>query len=212
MFCKGIDLQRDKNMKLKISFLLAILTAISVASVDAKPQYTTNTLTFSGASWGDGGSLDGYFTIEYIGNTPTELLSLDVTTGDGTSDSFTGYDYIYNVFGQADTVELAGWVSPGSAFSALQSQGAPANELALASLNLPYYELFLDWQGSSPISLYVGDVGGQYSSENYGGAPGIRSLNSEGGSPGPVPEPSTLALAGLSGLGLLLFGRRKNQS
>jgi hypothetical protein len=27
--------------------------------------------------------------------------------------------------------------------------------------------------------------------------------------PGPVPEPSTLALAGLSGLSLLLFRRRK---
>jgi hypothetical protein len=27
--------------------------------------------------------------------------------------------------------------------------------------------------------------------------------------PGPVPEPSTLALAGLSGFGLLLFRRRK---
>ncbi len=95
-------------MKTKILFLLGILTAIGVASVEAMPLYTTNTLTFTGASWNDGGSLDGYFTIQYQGGTPTAVLSLDVTTGNGTSDGFIGYDYIYNVSGQADTVTLLG--------------------------------------------------------------------------------------------------------
>ena len=200
-------------MKIKTLFLLGILTAITVVS--AEPQYTTNTLSFSGASWSDGGSLDGYFTIQYDNGTPTALLSLDVITGNGISDGFIGYDYIYNVSGQANTVVLGGWVSlsggddsPGSGFSALQSLGAPANELNVDSLNSPDYALFLDWQGSSPTSLWVGDIGGQYSSEDYTGE-SIRSLNNEGGSPGPAPEPSTLALAGLGGLGLLLFCRRK---
>jgi hypothetical protein len=187
-------------MKTKTTFLLGILTAIFVASAEA--QYTTNTLSFAGASWNDGGSLDGYFTIEYNGGTPDAVLSLDVTTGNGTSDGFIGFHYIFNVDGQADTVGTP-------SFNAFQNLGSPANQLRLSDLT-DYYGLFLDWQGSSPTSLYVGDVGGgQYSSEDYTGSPGIRSLNSEGGSPGSVPEPSTLALAGLSGLGLLLFRRRK---
>jgi hypothetical protein len=191
-------------MKTKTALLLGILSAIAVASAEASPQYTTNTLSFSGASWNDGGSLDGYFTIQYYGGTPSAVLSLDVTTGNGTSDGFIGFDYIYNVSGQANTISTP-------TFDALQSDGAPANELVAVRLGEddPYYGMFLDWQGSSPTSLYVGVVGGQYSSENYEGAPGIRSLNNEGGSLGPVPEPSTLALAGLGGLGLLLFRRRK---
>jgi hypothetical protein len=206
-------------MKTKTLFLVAMLTAIAVVSVEARPpQYTTNTLSFSGASWSDGGSLDGYFTIEYDNGTPYAVLSLDVTTGNGTSDGFIGYDYIYNVSGQANTI-----YAPG--FSALQNEGAPANELEVGSsfvasnqsydapANEPValgspdsnYILFLDWQGSNPTSLYVGDVGFQYSSEDYDGSPGIRSLNDEGGS---VPEPTSMALAGLGFIILHVVKRR----
>lgn len=215
-------------MKTKTLFLLAILTAIAVVSAEAKPMDTTNTLSFSGASWNDGGTLDGYFTIQYSGGTPVAVLSLDVTTGNGTSDGFIGYDYIYNVSGQADTVSYSGINATQSEYPANelvaeslsggfvnnQSYDAPANEpVALGSSDSGSsdsdYMLFLDWQGSNPTSLYVGTVGGEYSSEDYDGSPGIRSLNSEGGSVGTVPEPSTLALAGLGGASLLLFRRRK---
>jgi hypothetical protein len=181
------------------SKLLAIaVLAISVASLNA--QYTTNTLSFSGASWSDGGSLDGYFTIQYQAGTPEAVLSLDVSTGNGTSDGFIGFDYIYNVSGQADTVI-------GASFS--NSSGTPAYELVTTSLDSPYNRLYLDWQGSTPTSLYVGDIGGQYSSENYTGAPGIRSLNNEGGSLGSAPEPSTLALLGFGSIALLGWQRHR---
>jgi opacity protein-like surface antigen len=186
-------------MKTKTAFLLGILTAIAVASVEAKPLLTTNTLSFSGASWNDGGSLDGYFTIEYNGGTPDAVLSLDVTTGNGTSDGFIGCDYIYNVSGQADTVSMA-------YIQNTQSGGSPANELMAWTGS---YNLYLDWQGSSPTSLYAGDIGDQHSSEWYSGAPETRSITDEGGLVGEAPEPTTLALAGLGGASLLLFRRRK---
>jgi len=108
-------------MKIKNGLLLGILTAIFIASAEAKPLLTTNTLSFSGASWSDGGTLDGYFTIEYNGGTPDAVLSLDVITGNGTSDGFIGFNYIFNVDGQADTV-----ATPASA--PWQTLGAPQND------------------------------------------------------------------------------------
>jgi streptogramin lyase len=196
----------NKTMKTKTVFLLGILTAIAIVSAEAMPLYTTNTLSFSGASWSDGGSLDGYFTIKYVSGSPIAVLSLDVTTGNGTSDGFVGFNYIYNVSGQANTLNGT------PTFDAIENDGAAANELVAvrsSDSDLYNYGLYLDWQGSNPTSLYLGNVGSQYSSEAYTDSPGIRSLNNEGGSLGPVPEPSTLALAGLGGLGLLLFRRRK---
>jgi hypothetical protein len=194
-------------MKIKKTILLAILTTISIATAEA--QYSTNTLSFSGASWNDGGSLDGYFTIEYdLTGTPIALLSLDVVTGNGTSDGFLGNTYIYNVSGQADTAG-PGWFDD-SFFSATQNGGAPANEIAVSPLDNSSAWLFLDWQGSTPTSLFVGDVGSQFSSESYSGDPGTRSLNNEGGSAGvtPTPEPATFALAGLGGMILIAYRRR----
>jgi hypothetical protein len=187
-------------MKTKTSFLLAILTAVSIVSAEA--QFTTNTLTFSGASWNDGGSLDGYFTIQYDNGTPIAVLSLDVATGNGTSDGFLGYTYIYNVSDQADTVI-------GAFINATQPDFTANELIAVNSSETDSHHVYLDWQGSSPTSLYLGNVGDEYSSENYVGSSGYRTLNDEGGSVGTVPEPTTLALAGLSGLGMLLFHRRK---
>jgi hypothetical protein len=161
-------------------------------------QSTINTLSFSGASWNDGGSLDGYFTIQYENGTPTEVLSLDVTTGNGTSDGFIGFDYIYNVAGQADTVTM-------TYIQNTQFEGRPANEL-MAYSGASDYNLYLDWQGSSPTSLYAGTVAyGEYSSEWYPGVTEPRSINDEGGTVEPVPEPTAMALVGLGGFGLLLF-------
>jgi len=192
-------------MKMK---LIAVATlAISVASVQA--QYTTNTFSFTGASWNDDASLSGYFTIGYdLSGTPISLVSLDVTTGDGI---FPGFNYIYNVLGQEDTVSF----DVGYPFDATQSTGWPANELTVFSLDESRF-LNLDWQGTDPTSLYVGDPEGLHSSEGvYSPDFMIRGLTTAGGSGGtggtvePTPEPGTLVLAGLAGASLIAFRRRK---
>jgi MYXO-CTERM domain-containing protein len=178
----------NKKMKTKTTFLLGILTAIFVASAEA--QYTTNTLSFYGATWSDGGSLDGSFTIQYDNGVPSSVLSLDVTTGNGTSGGILGYTYLYNVPGQNNTVD----------FAIIDS----SYELMAENTAL-YQVLYLDWQDFPAPSLVVSDIyADTYCSEMTGA--GIRYVNSVG-SPEPTPEPTTLALAGLGGL--LLFRRRK---
>ena len=171
------------------------------AALKASAQYTTNTLNFAGASWNDGGSLDGYFTIQYDAlGTPAQVLSLDVTTGAGTSDSFIGYNYVYNVSGLDNTVEFADINATQLDF--------PANEVvAEAGESM----LFLDWQGSTPTALYLGNNGSEYSSESSFSADYLtRSLNDQGGSVGAVPEPSTWAMMilGFAGVGFMAYRRK----
>ncbi len=191
-------------MKIKTTLFLTILTPAIMNFAHAQ-SFTTNTLSFSGASWNDGGSLNGNFTVEYENGTPTELLSLDVTTGNGTSDGFTGYDFLYNVAGQADTVFLAG-------INATEGGEFAANEVVADSDSGGYRNIFLDWQGTTPTSLYLGDVGGEFSSE-YDSAVGItRGLNTDGGSVGTVPEPSSFALAGLGGIVTWVASKRKRSA
>jgi len=196
-----------KNMK-----KLSLLTITLVTSAAGLMAQSTNTLSFSGASWNDGGSLNGYFTVSYDATgTPINLLSADVTTGNSTpgfyteGQTFTGFEYIYDVSGQANTAfgSINATQNPGD------GGGFAANEIRLVSSSFPDYSLFLDWQGTTPTALYDGDSMGEHSSENYAGMPAQRYLDSSGGSVGTVPEPTTFALAGLSAAGLLIFRRRK---
>lgn len=181
--------------------LLAIAFSTFVAALPAVAG--SFTLTWSGGSWNDGGSLAGTFTVVYDSNgMPTSIVSADVTTGDGTSDGFIGQSYIYAVSGLTSTV-----ASGAAGFDATQFGGAPANELVMTNAN--GYRIFLDWLGTNPTGLWVGNVGGQYSSENDPDYTIIRFLNSSEGSPGEVPEPAGFVLAGLGLAGVCLFRRRK---
>jgi hypothetical protein len=185
-----------------------IMVAVLFASLPMAAG--TLTLSFSGAAWDDGGSLDGFFTVTYDDNgMPTSLVSANVVTGGGSL--LPGFTYVYNDPPFATNVVIP----PDSSlfFDATQYGGAPANELVLNTSNSI---LFLDWQGTNPTSLWVGNVDGQYSSESQVTDGfiriGTRSINSSGGSVGTAtdaPEPTTFALTGLVLVGVGFFRRRR---
>lgn len=171
---------------------LMVALGVAVLALSMPAAAGTLALAWAGASWNDGGFLSGTFTVDYDDSTgaPVSLVSADVVTGDGTSDGFMGQTYLYDVSGYSNTVT-------DYSFDAAQTMGAPANEVVMGLAS--GYEIFLDWQGTSPTSLWVGDVGAQYSSENTAGKAIIRYLNNEGGSLGSAaPEPATIILAGLA--------------
>jgi len=186
--------------------LIALGAVILAAALPARAG--TLTFTWSGATFNDGGTLSGTFTATYDDATDemTSLVSADIVTGNGASDGFPGMDYVYAVPGKTDTVYFLG-------FDAQQALGAPANELVLSTdSSMAFYgqSLYLDWQGTNPTGLYVGNVPGQYTSENtpYYGI--VRSLNEEGGSAGvaSTPEPGSLLLVGAGFVG---FGWRRRR-
>ena len=180
--------------------LTAVVFSTFVAALPASAG--TFTLAWAGGSWNDGGSLAGTFMIEYDDSTgaPASLVSADVTTGNGTSDGFLGQSYVYDVSGLTSTVSFS--------FDAAQYWGSPANELVMTEPS--GYRIFLDWQGVNPTGLWVGNPGGQYSSENDPSYSIIRFLNSTEGSPGSgTTEPVSFVLVGLGLAGVCLFGCRK---
>jgi hypothetical protein len=187
-------------MVLRATVRLLVVFAV-LAAIIPHASADTITLTINGAQWNDGGSLSGYFEVSYTGvdgsgyPTGMTLVSTDITTGNGTNgDGFLGQTYIYDVANQTTNVTFED-------IDATQDGGAPANEVDLINNNGA--DIFLDWQGTDPSTLYVGVVGGQYSSESEGDA-GTRYINSQAGgvgSPSSVPEPSTFLLSAL-GLGM----------
>lgn len=195
-----IEKVRGKTGKLMIAMAIS-------AFVTALPA-VANVLTFSwtGGLWNDGGSVSGTFTVEIDSNgMPTSLVSADVVTGDGTSDGFLGQSYIYDVSDLTSTIDYYD-------IDATQYDGAPANELQM--IDDSGYRIFLDWQGTDPTSLWVGDVGegGQYTSENDPSYSIVRYLTDPGSGSSETsdtPEPAGFVLAGLGLMGFCLFPRRK---
>jgi len=168
---------------------LAVISTGVAASLHAQTQLTVD---FSGYQFTDGGSLNGTFTVSLVGGVPTSLLSADVVSGPGSLLSGSSY-----LFGTGASDNLVNYGIDGT-----EAGGDPANEVFLVTAN---DNIWLDWNGSSDTStLYVGDPAGEHTAEsdlNSGFNRGLEGI--------PTPEPGTLTLVGIGGLGLMRFRRRK---
>jgi hypothetical protein len=191
------------------------LGAMLIAAGPAAAQTATSIFTFSGANWNDGGGISGYVAFDYniTSGAITQVDSVDITTGNGTSDGFAGYTYSYNVPSLTNSSTLGVGGSPAGILSQ-QIFNTYANELTLTGTDANTHELVLDWQGDTPGSLYVGSLTtGIYSQEYYSGSPGVRNVSAQDGGSGgsgstAVTEPSTM-LVMATGLVALAWLRRR---
>ena len=123
-------------MRTSRSLVAATLLAamgIGAAGVLQPAQATTDTtLTFSNATWNDGGGLSGTFTVSVDDNSnPSGLLYADITTTPGSSVT-TGYTYIYSAAEPGIDTANPFWNGPGIGVDVDQAEGYAANEINLA--------------------------------------------------------------------------------
>ena len=173
---------------------LAILSAGLSISAQAGPGYDV-TVDIPTEAWNDGGTLSGAFTVYYdAADDPVSVVSMDVTTTTGAWAA--GYDYLYNA-GSPATVsgEPTVWQTVAN--------GYPANSIDVLGSDMNH-TLVLDWQDDpTPGTFYAGDPNS-----------GFFTYEADGQSDGTpqryvVPEPGSIALAGLGALLLIRFRRGK---
>jgi hypothetical protein len=165
-------------------------------AVSVQAQTGTFTDTFSDFQFLDGGSLNGTISINFVAGRPTAIDSFDIVTGTGSTES--GNSYIYNL--------------PGANVTSItmdQISGAGLdNEIHYVnSGGSMYFDYVLS---AGQLQLWVSsNFKGNYTSEDGNGERAIFAPQASGTQVTTVPEPTTLALAGLGAAGLLIFRRRK---
>jgi len=126
------------------------------------------------------GNLNATATVDLLTGEGTGGTSLATTTGSVSYDNSGPYQEIYFFVADFGSIDLA----PGQ-----------------------YTVYFYD--ATSPLEFvgtgYNSYSGGKFVNDNYGDS----GYDATFFTPSPVPEPGTLALAGLGGMGLLLFRRRQ---
>jgi hypothetical protein len=175
----------------------ALLTALLTSNAQAD---TIAALSFTGAAWADGGTLQGSFIYEYnTAEVITSIDSVDITTGPGLVGP--GATYIYNVAGQADT-------TTPSVTNATASAGAYEFHVGIVSAGEGMY---LDWTGVGASAAISAGGPGYYSSEEFSQYNDYRILEAAGlgqSSGANVPEPAGVAMM-LVGLATTILLRRR---
>jgi hypothetical protein len=184
-----------------VAIVALVLLCGSVAT-HAAP--VTSTLSFSDATWSDGGGLSGNFTYVYDSATDVVLsvTSIDVTTTAGST--LPGFSYVYSVPSLTDTV--------GTFVLDTNDAAAESYELFVAS-PANSHRIWLDWNGLGSAAALVAAQPSEGNAivETYD--PGIsRFLTSAGTSQGVdavVPEPGALSLFGFGATTLWMVRRRR---
>jgi hypothetical protein len=176
---------------------------ISIASlglalaVSVQAQTGTFTDTFSNFQLQDGGSFNGTITIDFVGGEPTVVDSFDIVTGAGTTDA--GASYIYNLPGANVTSVNMNHVWPAG--------GDDEIDFANSTSHSMYFDYVMN---AGVLQLYLASATtGDYTSEDGRQSRALLGPQPNGVQLTTVPEPTTLALAGLGAAGLLIFRRRK---
>jgi PEP-CTERM motif len=189
----------------------ATAIAVCLSGKAAHAGSTTATLSFTSASWADGGAMNGYFVYNYDSSGDiTSILSVDITSGSSTQAP--GNTYIYDVSGMTNTV---------SSVQITNATGGTVGGVYEFHSTLGGAEtgdgMYLDWTGVGSAAALSAGGGVDYSSEEFyvendgyrilSAGTGSSSAGTSSGSDGDtsIPEPAsmTLLLAGLSGLGML---------
>lgn len=205
-----IDAVAESRMRpISTGFIAAFTTVAAFAVGAGSTPALANTiaeLSFSGATWSDGGTLSGAITYSYNSSGNVAIDKVDITTGAGSK--LAGFHYVYSPGASGNTA-----LAPSTDY---QNSAAQAYEMYTKDAATQNVTIFLDWTGlGANAALKSSIVGGNYSSEQNQsliGSP-MRTLSSAGTSTGslvlPVQEPSGGALLGSGLLGLMLVWRRR---
>ncbi len=186
--------------RLKNGVVLALMALAAGGLIGhATPAAATpiDSLSFSGATWSDGGKLSGSFTYEYNSSFNVTIDSVNILSTAGSQ--LPTFDYVYALGGAHNTIS-----TPGTDY---QNTSAKAYELFVSDAATGNVQMFLDWTGlGSSAQIKISIVGGNYSSEDNGNCCGstILRLTSAGTSvASTVPEPfgAGVLLIGMVGVG-----------
>jgi hypothetical protein len=179
---------------------LGLAAGLLAGAPQARATLLTATLSFTGATWSDGGSMSGSFTYTYsAANSLQAITAADIVVTAGSS--LPAYQLVYNEPAMTNTATAPGFDDNDS--------NHQHYEMYISDLATGNIQVYLDWNGTGSAAVLEVSVPGNFSSETDGNVSGaVLRLSSAGTSTDivpSVPEPAGLPamLAGLAGIGIV---------